>query len=651
MVMGLLTLLVVVFLIVIVFIRKSSLKITKSEQQLKNLFTNMKEGFVILNIITDDFKTPVDFIFSEVNHTFEQVTTLSKDQVMGRSVKNDLFNLDDNCLEHLNTIALNGGAINTISYFNKFNKFLNISLYKASVNQIAIIFMDITEETKAKEKIETERNLLETILEDTLSGYWDWDIKKDTIYLSITLKNMLGIEADKGIEKLSELKGFIDQEEYQKIVQAFEEHVRSKGEKPFYREIHFKHQKGYNLWAIDSGRIIEWDINDKPMRMVGAHIDITPLKNLEQMLNNERALLKTTLHSIGDAIISTDVEGNITLMNPTSEKLTGWSVAQAIGEKLDKVFRLYHSESGELLETPHKQIVKEKGELPQSKEVALMHKSGNYIPIEECAAPIISEKNELVGVVIVFRDITEKKEKQKSIEFLNYHDPLTSLYNRRFFENEMSRLEYQSLLPFTMVMIDVNGLKLTNDSFGHAQGDLLLKCVADILKKVFGSSRTIARIGGDEFVVFLPNYTSRETEKLVQDTYNMINVAKFDHIVVSVSIGYFTRTSLNESLEEVFLKAEKNMYRKKISESQSMRNETVRLILKTLYENNDREKLHSERVSKISCQIARAMHLSYEVIKEVEIAGLLHDVGKIVINLDLLEKKTPLTEDEILEIR
>lgn len=264
------------------------------------------------------------------------------------------------------------------------------------------------------------------------------------------------------------------------------------------------------------------------------------------------------------------------------------------------------------------------------------------------ARMVKSNGNEVVAII---RDITEAKNNRIYIEYLSYHDQLTGLYNRHFYEDEIKRLDTEINLPMTIALLDVNGLKLTNDAFGHLAGDKLLKNVADLLKRNCRLSDVIARIGGDEFIILFPKTTSVEVSKIVKCIYKEASEMHFDNIVLSVSIGWDTKTSMKQSMNELFVKAEDHMYRKKLVESQSMRNKTLKAIMKSLNEKNEREKKHSDQVSIISKKIGEAMDLDYEMIKDLENAGLFHDIGKIAVNEDILNKPGDLIDAEYEEIK
>jgi diguanylate cyclase (GGDEF)-like protein/PAS domain S-box-containing protein len=375
------------------------------------------------------------------------------------------------------------------------------------------------------------------------------------------------------------------------------------------------------------------------------------LSRAKEKMSKERILFKTTLHSLGDAVISTNCNGNVEIMNPMAEKLTGWTNKEAYGLAFDTVFNIINEFTREKCISPMKQVFESGGIVELESHTLLIKKNGEEIPIEDSAAPIYGNKGNIAGVVIVFRDYTEKKEKQDRIEYLSYHDQLTGLYNRRFFEEELTRLDTERNLPFTLAMLDVNGLKLTNDAFGHLMGDELLKTVAEIIKKECSDDAIVARIGGDEFVLLLPKTDYNEAELLIKRIYHGIEYAKLGNIIISVSIGWETKVYKEQNLMDIFAKAEEHMYRKKLIESQSMRNATLQVIITSLNEANDMERIHSEKVSEISRNIGQTMKLGYKMLKELEMAGLLHDIGKIAINSSVLNKPDRLTKLEYLEIK
>ncbi|NTW95476.1 MAG: diguanylate cyclase [Erysipelotrichaceae bacterium] len=255
------------------------------------------------------------------------------------------------------------------------------------------------------------------------------------------------------------------------------------------------------------------------------------------------------------------------------------------------------------------------------------------------------------AILVVSKDITDRKISENKLIYLSYHDQLTGLYNRRFFEEELVRLDTKRNLPISIAMGDVNGLKMVNDSFGHLKGDQLLKSVAFAMQKACREDDIIARLGGDEFAIILPNTNSDDTEKVISRIMEIANEEKVDGLNISISFGHQTKTLDQENMNTIIREAEERMYRLKLNESSSMRNKTVTLIMNTLFEKNNREMEHSQRVSEISVKIAIEMGLDKDSLNRLRTAALMHDIGKIGIDEEILNSKTILTQKEWIEVK
>lgn len=254
-------------------------------------------------------------------------------------------------------------------------------------------------------------------------------------------------------------------------------------------------------------------------------------------------------------------------------------------------------------------------------------------------------------VLAILRDITRRKELENSLEYLSYNDQLTGVRNRRFYEEELKRLDVKENLPLTIVLGDVNGLKLINDSFGHVIGDELIRKTAEIIKKGCRTEDVIARLGGDEFVILLPKTDTDKAEQIIKSINKLARKEKVQNLDISISFGYETKKYEEEEIQEVFRKSEDYMYKRKLFESSCMRGKTVKTIINTLNEKNKREEQHSFRVSQLCERMGESLGLTERKIHELKIAGLLHDIGKIAIEENILNKPGKLTNDEFKEIK
>ena len=378
---------------------------------------------------------------------------------------------------------------------------------------------------------------------------------------------------------------------------------------------------------------------------------ITERKQMERALFLEKELFRTTLLSVGDGVISTDDEGRVRLMNHVAETLTGWRAEEAAGEDFGVVFHIIDESSGERAPDPVRQVLEDDQPVELMEDSVLVSREGLMVPIEDRAAPIRDRDGKTTGVVVVFRDCAEKRQRIKEIEYLSYNDQLTGLYNRRFFEEELRRLDVPRNLPLSFVMADLNGLKLFNDAFGHAAGDEKLRKVARVLREECRADDIIARVGGDEFVILLPSTGEDHLEPLMERITTAVSRERVENLPISASLGGATKTDPSESAEKILHRAEDQMYRRKIFDKSNYHSGLVELILEALYSRSATEEAHSKRVARLSEALGRVMGLGQPKIDRLVSAAVMHDIGKIAVRGKVLEKKGPLDETEWEEVK
>lgn len=379
--------------------------------------------------------------------------------------------------------------------------------------------------------------------------------------------------------------------------------------------------------------------------------DVTKQKQMEQMLHLEKEQFKTTLLSVADAILSADPQGNIVVMNKVAEQLTGWTQEEAKGKPLVEIFQTIHEHTRQPCKNPVFLALSTGKAVQLSNHTILISRNGQEIPIEDSASPIMNDVGEISGVVLVFRDCTERKKKQKEIEYLSYHDYLTGLYNRRYFDSKLEQMQEQNHLPLTLLMMDVNGLKMVNEAFGHKTGDIFLQTVAQTLEKICPDTALHARTGSDEFSVLLPCTQEEQGLLLARQIQEALSQKSIEGVPISISCGLGIKLDPQKTKTEVLKEAEDNMYKEKLSDRMSRRNESIQLILRTLHEKIPREKEHSSRVSNLCGQIGEAMDLGMAQINQLITAGILHDIGKIAVSNAILNKIPPLNKQEWEEVK
>ncbi|NLT12530.1 MAG: diguanylate cyclase [Clostridiaceae bacterium] len=228
-----------------------------------------------------------------------------------------------------------------------------------------------------------------------------------------------------------------------------------------------------------------------------------------------------------------------------------------------------------------------------------------------------------------FLDITENKAAEDRIRFLSYNDQLTGLYNRRFYEEERERIDNEGMLPISVIIGDVNGLKLTNDVFGHVAGDLLLTKAAEALQRHTRKRDVVARIGGDEYAAILPDTTLDEAMKIAEQVKQSFAEEAIFAIRGSISLGVATKVHADQDILAIIDKAEDAMYSEKSNHRKDIKGGLIKNIVDNLHSENPGEKTHAEQVAEICERIARKMGLSEERTKQARRAGAYHNVGRI----------------------
>ena len=531
---------------------------------------------------------------------------------------------------------------------------------------------------------------------------------------------------------------------------------------------------------------------------------------MDQIYKDKQRWFITTLKSIGDAVIATDCFGQIKFMNPVAEELTGWKQEEVKERKLEEIFNIFSELDGKRVENPVSKVLEKGMIIGLANHTVLKRKDGMVIPIDDSAAPIWDEHGLIEGVVLVFRDVTERKkmeEHQKRLErslvasrkkikqlhhvaskinlcsakedvyqltvdaaekilkfylctldivendllvvkaysteadshisvsmpitdgiagktyrnqrtylvqdvrddhdakptksyfrslisipidefgifqviskeinafseedlelaellishtitalkrikseekiwYFGFHDPLTDLYNRNYFDEELVRLDTERQLPLSIIMGDVNGLKLVNDAFGHKEGDRFLQKMAQIIKESCRQEDIIARWGGDEFMILLQKTGAEAANEVVKRIKTGCEEAENEPIKPSIALGVATKNIPDEKIEDVLKLAEDRMYRNKLKESKNPANSIISILESCLRNKKFETEGHRKRIGQLVLKIGQELRLSKSKMEELSLLALLHDIGLLAISDDILYKPGPLSIEQ-----
>jgi diguanylate cyclase (GGDEF)-like protein/PAS domain S-box-containing protein len=391
-----------------------------------------------------------------------------------------------------------------------------------------------------------------------------------------------------------------------------------------------------------------WLEEDLPLISLIGEIIVNALIRKENELSiriNEKRLA-TTLQSIVDAVIATDTAGLVISMNRSAEKLTGWTQAEAHRRLLSDVMQTNRAIGTFVYNAPLLSSNGKTDTADAEKTVRLWSRDGSFYYISISSSVITDQDGVVYGEVIVFRDITREKEEADEIRYISYHDSLTGLYNRTFFEEELRRLNSRRQYPITLILGDCNGLKIANDIFGHLEGDHLLIAIADILRKATRQEDIVARWGGDEFAIILPRTDESAAAKVRERVLRLCDEAEAAPIRPSLALGSATNTDGSSNMEALLKLAEDRMYRHKLMEGKSARNAILQSIKKMLYEKSYETEEHAGRMIEIAHLFGHHIGLSIDELEELSLLAVLHDMGKIGIPDSILRKTGRLSAEE-----
>ena len=410
---------------------------------------------------------------------------------------------------------------------------------------------DITDTKELELRLAEDERRYKDLIESSYDIIYTMDLEYNITFISKAWERLLGHRIEDTLN--TSLVPFIHKDDVNKL-SLFLKRINEQDERLEITTYRLKHKDG--TWRYFSTNAVSIkNEQGKVIGFSGTARDITDQKRLEEELSLERDTFKKTLFSVGDGIIATDQKGLITMINPVAKSFFGERSRFFIGQSLDKFFKVENNDEEHCVGNVALSVIKSKKPIQVKQGILVNHKNESF-PIEYSASLIEDIHGIEDGVVIVFRDISERIEKQKEIEYLSYHDYLTGLYNRRYYEEYIKKLD-QKDIPISLMLLDINDLKKFNDSFGHHVGDQLIQKISAVIEEV-AVDATVCRIGGDEFVILF------ERDIDLYDVENKINEqleqSNLYGLSVSAAIGFNKRLDKYDRIVDVQKRADKYLY-------------------------------------------------------------------------------------------
>ncbi len=503
-------------------------------------------------------------------------------------------------------------------------------------------------EKKNAEKIHLcNKEKLENIIQGTNAGTWEWNVQTGETSYNERWAEIIGYKLEEilptSLETWNRFLHPDDLTESEKMLNA----VFHKKKEYYSIKCRLKHKDGHWVWVLDRGKVVSWTEDEKPLLMFGTILDISEIEYMENEIRKSEYNYRVLVESSYDIVYRLSPEGMFIYVSKVCNLLLGYSSEMLLGEPFEK---LIHPDDKERAINFFNKV-KESKKRQDLTDFRLKNINGSWRWFSINAVAIRDELDIVIGITGTARDCNEDKKKQKQIEYLSFRDYLTGLYNRRYMEEAVKQLDNERNLPFTIICIDVNGLKLTNDAYGHEMGDKLLKTAAAIITSACRENDIICRVGGDEFVILLPNTDATQAEGIKKRINVAANETKIDSVIVSLAIGHATKASRGQNIAEIHRLADNSMYKNKLKHGKTMRGKTIETVLSNINSKYDKEKIHTERTSKFCESIARELKLSYKEVEDARISGSLHDIGKIIVPQEILNKMGKLNKEELEIVR
>lgn len=371
-------------------------------------------------------------------------------------------------------------------------------------------------------------------------------------------------------------------------------------------------------------------------------------RQIQKDLEKSEEKYRTMFQSAGIGICNTDLEGKIIDANPRFVQILGYSRDELKELTFEEITD--PQDQGLTEEALRKMF---RGDIDRfALEKRYVTKDGQTVYADLSVSMVRDEHGNPLYTVTTIQDITEKKFQEEQITYLFTHDNLTKLYNRRFFNQEKKRLDQERFLPLSVILVNINGLRLINNGFGKEVGDQCILETGEILEEIVQNRGTVCRISGDEFWILMPKTGEDEAHRSMNAIEQRLKEKKENgDLTWSLSMGTATRNSMDQSVEEVLRTAEEIVENKRLLSHQSSRNQLVATMMATLAERSHETESHAKRLALLCRKIGERLNLSVYEQDQLELFSMLHDVGKIAIDSRILNKPGRLNEDEWLEMK
>ena len=409
-------------------------------------------------------------------------------------------------------------------------------------------FQDITEAVKTRLVVARIGDRMQLATTAGGVGIWEYDLIAGTMLWDPLMYRLYGLEPDDTTGASALWARHLHPDDQSMAETALQKTIDNAREFSTEFRIIWSDKSVHTIKALG---MVERNAKGTAQRVVGVNWDVSHERETEAALAQQNELLRVTMQSIGDSVITTDAQGDVTWLNPVAERMTGWATSEAMGRPLHQVFHIVNEQTRLPTENPVDTCLKQGKTAGLANHTLLISRQGLEFGIEDSAAPIRDAQGVVLGVVLVFHDVTEQRRLSGEMSYRATHDELTGLVNRAEFESRLRRLlkkSHEDGSVHALLYIDLDQFKLVNDACGHTAGDLLLKQVSRLMEGAVRGRDTLARLGGDEFGVILDHCSGEQAQRVAQQICDRMEEFRFQHdgrrFRVGTSIGLVAMSNI-----------------------------------------------------------------------------------------------------------
>jgi diguanylate cyclase (GGDEF)-like protein/PAS domain S-box-containing protein len=607
-------------------------------KSLEALFKNSLDAIVYVD---------ADFCVADINQPFENLFGYRLEEIRGKDL--------DDVMEQSRAGTANRDAtaqiltgIHTDTEGVRYNKagqpidvlIKGIPVFiDGKITGVYGIYSDITMRVAAEQALRNSEKELREAQKIARLGRWELDLVNDHLKWTPTIFEIFEVDPDKFEASYESFISTVHPEDRQMVDQSYKQSLIDR--QPYNVEHRLLMKDGRIKWVNEICHT-DFDARGQAIRSYGIVQDISDRKAVSEALRAEldkyQAILATTM----DGFWILDLKGRFLEVNEAYCEMIGYTRKELLSMSVTDI---------EVIEKPedtYKHAAKVARDGFDRFESKHRRKDDRIMDLEISVSYLQSGD----GLLIAFlRDITDRKIAQEQLHFLSLHDNLTGVYNRNFLNQEMTRLDTDRQLPISIIMADLNGLKLINDTYGHLFGDKILSSASQVITGNCRQEDIVSRWGGDEFVILLPQTSTEEALNLRKRIIDGCQDVSVEDVPVSMALGVATKNDPQQSLVDKLKEAEDSMYKQKLTESRSTKNAVLKALLKALEAKSYETEQHTRRMQQVAKQIGEKINLPDTEVNRLELLITLHDIGKINLSEEILTKDSPLTEDEWVEVK